>query len=162
MYKYFFDFIFYRVNFTYYRILNIMSGLTPAESDRRWDDLPMDLKKSFYEEMPGIAILSSFQLLNFITILLLGTWLIDYNNPENKKFAIIVGGLITFIYNLVRFKIVMPYMVLDKKWRNNFDKKRSFMTKIYCILSIIAFVVSVLFFYSKSDWFVLLHRLSGI
>lgn len=120
-----------------------MSGLTPEEIDRKWEESPLDLKKSFYEETPGIAILSSFQLFNTFPILSFTAWLFNYDNNEHVNVAVIIFGAVLFLYNIYRYKVMVSFVELHNKWRHKPVNQRLSITKTYALISIVTFFLTV-------------------
>ncbi|TVQ14585.1 MAG: hypothetical protein EA361_07335 [Bacteroidetes bacterium] len=121
-----------------------MAGVETADSVQPWADIhPDDIKKSFYEETPGIAILSSFQLSNVFTILSLAAWLVNYDNKDYINVAAMILGAIFFVYNICRYKVLVSYIDLHEKWRNKSSNQRLSITKTYALITIITFFLSL-------------------
>lgn len=133
MYKYFFDYIFYGLNFAYYRISDMSAGLDISDGH---------LPGSDYHEAPGISILCSFQLLNAFTIFKLASCLAGYEISLNPL-VVFIFMVINLVVNYVRYRRIILFMDLHEKLGGKKQNYSFSMTKIYCIASVVAFVLFV-------------------
>ncbi|MUP36645.1 hypothetical protein [Labilibaculum euxinus] len=113
----FFDYLFYRIAYFYANHLD-------------YDDI---------KEYAGSGILGLLQLSNALFIIFLIKPIDDFTSVE-KLFVFLMGYLITFGFNLYRYKKIRTYKELDEKWKDQSQKAKKLKTLIiigYVLLSII-------------------------
>ncbi len=97
-------------------------------------------------EFSGILVLSLIQLINIISVLffLKNTPLSIVNN--NPVYSFLIGGALLLLINGIRYKKIITYAELHKKWGNDYSKTNIFKKSLvffYIFMTIPIYIISV-------------------
>ena len=114
-----FDYLYYAIAYQYYK----------------WYDEEIN-------EFSGILMLSLIQMLNTISILII---FYKFKPPENLVYAMLIGSALFLTINGIRYKKIITYDELHKRWGND-DKKSNLIKKslvlAYIVLTFVLLIIS--------------------
>ena len=117
-----FDYVYYTIAYQYYK----------------WYSVEIN-------EFSGIIILSTIQFINIVVVLMffnINLYDIVFINP---LFIILGGSFLLSIINRIRYKKIITYDELHKRWGND-NKKTNFIKKslvlFYMLLTIVGLIIS--------------------